>query len=1481
MMILRVYHGDYYKELDVEAGKAYSIGSGTNDDLSFPTSLMAKGCTTIMCDEQSWSFKSKLVPNNKTSGAELPFEKVIVLDQDNQVAITVYKTGPEFTRMVDTSNLDKVVIGRSSSCDICVGCKQVSSKHIELRRDGDSWRFADLHSANGTYVSGIKKLEGRVESSEAISFGFCSLLLTGNSLSLTYAGSVAVNVPADSARKCVDSVDEPYPYYFKQSPRLRESLPNDQIELQPPPSIGGKPNISWLNVLLMPALTVCVMLAVCFFVTGVMTMLYFSVPMTLIGAVMSVVRYKSEKKRYLATEHLRFEKYDEYLAEQEDFIGNQVKEQRRVLNSENPSVVQCLRMALDTDRTIWSRRRRDADFMTLRVGSGTIPASISIKAPKQMLSLEVDKLAQQPSQIAEKYSMVDNCPILLDLGRQPTCGIIGDRSACIAIGKNLVVQAATHHSYNDLRIIVICDEDERETWSFCRWLPHLFDDTRSVRYFADSQKQAAKLLGYFDDVLAQRSLENRSKDHYVSTTHSPYYLFICASATLVGSHPIMKHLTSNNRDLGAGAVFLFDTLGDLPKDCNHIVDLTGRVHEVYEKDTASSRQTFVKDAASFEQYDAFARALAPLRVDLTDKGGVLPTNVSFLQGYGAKTPQMLDLSKNWANAFPEQGMAVPIGIKRDGSAFMFDIHEKHSGPHGLVAGMTGSGKSEMVQSWILSMAVRYPPSAVSFVLIDFKGTGLLLPFKNLPHLAGTISDLDTNIGRNLIALENELTRRKALLDRYQVSNISAYLKLVRQGKATESLPYLFIVIDEFAEFKVRFPDFMQAVNRVFAIGRTLGVHMILLTQKPANIVDDKMSANTRFRWCLKVANSTDSRDMLHHTDAAKITNPGRAFVQVGEDEIFEEIQSYWSGAPYNPYRDLTLQRSTKVTVVDYYGNRVCYEPEKTTGYRAEKNEIDVVVDYIDSFARQNNVDRAKAIWTSTLPSHLSLNDLLNHGFDGERWSDTEGTLRPIIGLLDDPRSQSQYPYYIDFAADGHLAIYGAPGSGKTTLLHTTILSLALSYSPSKVNLYMMDFGGGSLTLFSGLPHVGGIAVGGRDDEKIRKLAELISNELDQRKNLLSKHGLINISSYCEATGNALPFIVLLLDNFAPVLDLYPDLDNFFQTLVRDGGGCGIYFVATASGLNALGYRVSQNMKAAIALRMPDKHDYATIVGKTNGLEPEDRPGRGLVRNSPPLELQVALPTDGRSEVERVKNIHALSQLMYEKWDGHDVVSIPTMPSVIRVSDYAGDGVFLGLQHKDYNSIAWDATTDPFLVISSHGEQYASTSFVMDQLLQKYNISTQIKFDTAIHSQQASLFDQQIADLMPTLQGRKEQASAGSFDPATCPYILIVLDDLKACFESASNETIRRLTSIVTMGVGLNVILVVNGSAADIEKLHHVDAFTMNLVKQAKAILIGDCPQSHRAFTTNLSYSEGAAKLTAYDAVVVDSGTATKIKLVQE
>lgn len=1484
--LLRLYFGECLQETEIEPGHEYVVGGTSKDNICFEEVDLPGGAFKVKVTVDGWTISSR--SKEFRSALErvpsvIQFDDVVVLDTHKHLAITAYKSGPEYSQIVDISQEGRIVVGRSASCDISINSKKISGQHVELYRQGDQWLFRDLKSSNGTYLNGKRSAEGSLYSGDTLSIGNCRLVVSETTFTVTFCGNVTLNISHERGNKGISNIEESYPYYFKQSPRIKEDFSSEAIELQAPPSIGSTPSISWLNVLLLPALTVAVMLGVCFFVTGGMTMLYFSVPMTLIGVVMSVIRYKGEKKKHATTVQLRIDKYSEYLDEQVEKIEKLTKEQRRILNSDNPSLSRCVQVAEGPDRTLWDRRYRDTDFMTLRLGVGVVPASIHIRAPRQVLALDEDALANRPQEIVEKYSSVDACPITVNLGKYSTCGIVGDRSKSVLLGKNLLVQATTHHAYDDLRVVVLCDQDELDEWIFSKWLPHIFDDTRSMRYFADTPQQINKILGVLEEVLAQRELQNSNSDFGGVTVQRPFYLFICASAS-VATHSIMRYLVKNDENLGVGALFLFDSIAYLPKECQYIADLSSNPCVLYLKDHASDRKTFSMDSIPEEQYEKFARYLAPLRIEHKGKGAMLPTSISFLQGYNARTPQMLNLKEKWNAAFPEHSMAVPIGVKSNGDAFCFDIHEKYHGPHGLVAGMTGSGKSEMVQSWILSMAIRFPPSAVSFVLIDFKGTGLLLPFKNLPHLAGTISDLDTSIGRNLIALENELSRRKALLDKHQVSNISAYLNLLHSGRATEPLPYLFIVIDEFAEFRNRFPDFMQAVNSVFAIGRTLGVHILLLTQKPANIVDDKMSANTRFRWCLKVANSADSRDMLRHPDAAKITNPGRSYVQVGEDEIFEEIQSFWSGAPYNPQRELNLQRATKVSVVDLYGNRVCYEPEKTTGYRAEKNEIDAIVEHIDDYARKNGIPRARAIWKSKLPETITLKDILHVGFDGEKWSQNDQSLRPAIGLLDDPRSQSQYPFQLDLLELGHTAIYGAPGTGKTTTLHTAIMSLALSCSPDVVNMYLLDFGGGSLNLFRDIPHVGGVVVGG-DNEKMQKLMMILTNEMSRRKHLMAEQGLVNIASYEEATGEKLPYIVLFLDNFAPVLSMHPELDEFLQTIVRDGNSCGIFLVVTANSTSALSYRISQNIKFSIALNMPDKNDYATIVGRTNGLEPEDYPGRGLIRNAPPLEFQAALPIDGKSEVERAANIRNMVALMNEKWSGQRAAAIPVIPEVVRLNDYPCSTLFLGVSCQDATPRELDIAKEQYFIISAAYDCSDAVQVISQQIISKVPVQKIVAYGTVgvkeTRSLSADEFDQTIEELMPILQDRKQSASGKTLSSTEYPYIVVLISDLQDCFNKVSDRTIQRLTSIVTLGEGLNVILVVCGTSSSIGKLYHGgDSFTISMVKRASALLIGDSVSAHGVFESSLSHTETITQMGKSEAYIIRKKTAEKIKIVQ-
>ncbi|MCL1829736.1 MAG: type VII secretion protein EssC, partial [Oscillospiraceae bacterium] len=1089
------------------------------------------------------------------------------------------------------------------------------------------------------------------------------------------------------------------------------------------------------------------------------------------------------------------------------------------------------------------------DFMTLRAGSGSVPLRVNIKTPKQPLSLETDPLLEKGVQIAEKYAHVNDCPITFDILRNPTGGIIGDRRSAVALAQSLIVHAAAHHSYDELKIIVLSSPGELGSWRGARWLPHIFDNDRRERYIAADADGALAILNKFEDVITQRIRETSGADSSQTRMQLPFLLFICADAGMTERHGIMRCLTRNDPNLGVGAVFLFDDIAGLPKECSVIMDVSGDKGIIYSKDNSDAKEHFRLDSMNGAMLDDFARMMAPVRIENVFESAQLPASVSFLQGFGVGKPQELPIEANWQNSVPSRSMSVPIGVKQNGEPFRFDIHEKFYGPHGLVAGMTGSGKSEMVQSWILSMAVRFPPQAVSFVLIDFKGTGLILPFRSLPHLAGTISDLDTNIGRNLIALENELSRRKALLDQYGVSNISSYLNMYNEGKARESLAYLFVVIDEFAEFRVRFPDFMQAVDRIFAIGRTLGVHIILLTQKPANVVNEKMNANTRFRWCLKVAGSADSKDMLRHPDAAKITVPGRAYVQVGEDEVYEQIQTYWSGAPYNPERGPSIRRDAKISVVNLAGSRASYETEKTTGFRAEKNEIDAVVDHLDNYVRKNNIDRARNIWTDKLPEQVMLAEILTIAFDGEDWNNKNTGLYIPVGKIDDPRSQSQYPLRLAPHEEGHFAVYGAPGTGKTTLLQTTVMSAALSFPPDQVNIYIMDFGGGSMNIFRELPHVGGIAVAG-EDEKIDKLAKLISRELDERRQKFSSLGIVSIDAYREASGEKLPYIILVLDNFAPVQGMYPELESFFVNMTRDGGSYGIYLLVSAVGAMGLPFRIAQNIKSAAALRMTDKGDYAAIVGRTDGLEPENNPGRGLIRNAPPLEFQSALPASGKSENERIASIRALAALMNEKWRGVRPAGIPVMPERVTLEMIKSKDICVGLGAEDMRPAALPGSNEPFTIISGKGED---KSVLLRVIIRQYSEKLHDASIALLDSPSGGLApakaysgaycssggdsDVYIDSLIPELNERRTRRAedgASDFTP-----LVIAIDDLGTFFDAVSNETINRLAAITTLGSGLNVYLLAAGDIDDISKLYYGgDKLTMNMVDKATAVLLG-------------------------------------------
>lgn len=1482
MVIVRVYYKNKLEDIELADRSFLSIGSHSKDDVCVTEEGIKKEHIRLAFKDQKWTYKCNGPMRGGDSCGVVQMGKLYVLEE-HKIAFQFYVVDDNDSCVMDLCEGNDIVIGRDADCTVSVKDKQISGKHAILSRVHDCWEVRDAGSSNGSYVNGQRITKTVLKTGDVIDVGLCHIAYLDKYLSIRCPGKVTLNIQKQENMKLYEANDE-YPYEFHRAPRLLQEIEEETVQVDSVPSMPNAPEMNWFSVLVPPLASMGIMFLLVFFMGFSSTMLMFSAPTTVLGIVVTIVNYRKQKKKIGSGVAMLREKYVAYLREIEGRVTEKQDQQRKILTQANPAPCELMQLVKTLDHTLWERRGDDEDFMALRLGLGAIPSCVKLQTRKEQFKVEENDLEVASAKLAERVAVVSDCPILLDFQNHVTTGITGERKNVLQLTRNLILEAAYAHSYDELKIVLLCDENEWEEWSFLRWLPHVHDEQHSSRYIAVDSKETARLLNFLEEEATRRFREKNNQN----TVSFPYYLIVAADGSALTKSPLMKYLNMCDPALGFGAIYLYDKLQYLPKECGAIVELKRTQGTAYARVRSDYKIEFIPDKYSLEQCRQLARIFAPIRLDTAGKKG-LPLSVSFLRGYGVQKPAELHVLENWKNGRPEKGMAVPIGVRENGEPFYFDIHEKAHGPHGLVAGMTGSGKSEMIQSWILSMAVRFAPSEVAFVLVDFKGTGLILPFRKLPHLAGTISDLDKNITRNLVALEKELERRKELLNAHGVTNIAAYKQLLRSGKVTEAMPYLFVVIDEFAEFKVQFPEFMTVVDRIFAIGRTLGVHMILLTQKPSGVVDEKMNANTRFRWCLKVASGSDSRDMLGTSDAAYIMNPGRAYVRVGEHELLEPIQSYWSGASY--LANMRKKRDDeKVYVVDRTGERKSYDIEGTIGYRAERSEIEVVVDSLAEMVETSVIECAKPIWTNRLAEIISLDQIIPAAFDGGYWKETEDKLSVSVGLVDDPALQAQYPLVLNFSEQGHAAVYGAPGTGKTTFVQTAVLSLALSYTPDKLHMYLMDFGGGGLQQLQQLPHVGD-AVNINEEEKTEKLVRLLEEELKRRKALFASVGALGIQGYREISGQGMPYIILAVDNFAPVYTTFPGIEAFFMMFTREGGTYGMFLLASANVQSNLGYRVSQNIRMNLALQMVDRGDYNSIVGRTGGLEPEAFSGRGLVRGTPPLEFQTALPVAGKTERERLAMLREIVSGLDHIWDGERPKKIAVMPEQVAYADICGDGVAIGLAVQDVARVVLDTDKAPYLFLSEKIEtgRYAVMAALAKQFSEMEN-AVSVLYDplghfsrlpegiTLIHK--AEDFDSLIEQLVAHMEERRVLKRTQQVN--VLPPVFVGICDFRPAFDAILDDTVKRIVGLMTLGQPLGYKMTIAGMAEELLTMYQArEEITRTMLARGNALLMGGTPKSHSIFQTGLGYKEADIQLEADEGYYIASGHAVKLKLVSE
>lgn len=860
---------------------------------------------------------------NLTSGTILSIllpggEPLSVMYEVTDISFSVFEK-------FELAGMSYITIGKNENCDIRYDNRNlISREHAVIRNQGTQWIIED-HSANGVFVNARRVVGSRqLMFGDSISFFGLTIVFLGDIIAInTNAPGVEIK---DSSfvphrREPIAEVTPKSRYnkskrIFHRSPRQIFKIDDDTVEIEDPPH-PKEQNKKPMSMIIGPSMTMALpMLLGCglaiystritggnssaFMYTGLVT----AISSATIGTTWALANLLFERKKNREDELHRFEAYSEYLIKCANTIKSKYEKNYNSLNAMYQSAEVCCRSDMNSTN-LWNRNVRHKDFLTYRLGLGDMPFQVNITIPKERFTLINDSLAEKPAMIKQSYQELHDVPLCVNLAEHRMIGVVSTtgKKGATDIMHNLVAQIAACNCYTDVKLAILFDEGEEDSadWEYLKWLPHVWSEDKHNRYYANNRLQAGDVLYELAKVLRNRA---ESRSSYIGSDRdklpSPQYILIVSNPEMLEGELITKYLTEEkNRDITT--IILSNRFENLPNACDYIIQNDAEFQGMYATDTDLSDRTPIHfDIISNEQLERMSRTLSDIEVSELETGGDIPTSLTFFDMYGVHNLDEFNVLDKWKKNRTYDSMKALIGQRAGGSPWYLDIHEKYHGPHGLIAGTTGSGKSETLQTYILSLALNYSPDDVGFFIIDYKGGGMANLFNGLPHMIGQISNLSGNqVKRAMVSIKSENKRRQRIFNEHGVNNINLYTRLYKNNEASVPVPHMFIIIDEFAELKREEPDFMRELISVAQVGRSLGVHLILATQKPSGTVDDNIWSNSKFRLCLRVQDRQDSNDMLHRPDAAYITQAGRCYMQVGNDELFELFQSGYSGAVYD------------------------------------------------------------------------------------------------------------------------------------------------------------------------------------------------------------------------------------------------------------------------------------------------------------------------------------------------------------------------------------------------------------------------------------------------------------------------------------------------------------------------------------------------------------------------------------------------------
>lgn len=969
-------------------------------------------------------------------------------------------------------------------------------------------------------------------------------------------------------------------------------------------------------------------------------------------------------------------------------------------------------------KRLWERRRRDVDFLDVRAGLGTMPwFEVRVPDPESPVQPHDPILLAEARLIAESCSQVESMPMSVGLRQAGVVAVIGDRERGTALIRAMLLQVAALHAPDDVGIALAFAPEHASDWAGADLLPHtqepeLFDGPVPARRIAPSVEGLGRVLGqtFTDRVQAANSTRRAGQQR-----NQPPHMVIVADdhGQIASSLPIGSNVPL--RELGITVIHLLSDRLHEPGDVDVRITLEDGDGDgddarpmLATMSTAPGTREAVEvtmrpDAVDGPEFAATARAMAALRVTLIasrDEEGDATLEIEDL--LGLSDPTDFDPEDLWKPRSPADFLRVPFGIDDLGNPVLLDIKESAQlgmGPHGICIGATGSGKSEMLRTLILSLALSHPPEDLSMILVDYKGGAAFAPFEGLPHLAGLIDNLADDpqlTTRARSSIQGEVVRRQQLLKQAgSAPSITHYRELRAENPDLPVLPHLFVVIDEFGELLTAEPDFIDLFLQIGRIGRSIGVHLLLSSQRIEGGKLRGLDTYLSYRLGLRTFSESESQVVLNTPDAFHLPAlPGYGYLKV-DTSVYTRFRAGFVSGPVVRNRPAIQEEdsSPQPMLLPLY-NGIKRDRGDQSPALAPLTRPDTSLTVVEAAVeRTRDDDRAvRPVWLPPLPERLALGSVV------DRATARDTALTFAMGLVDDPEHQAQDPWLLDLTrAGGHATIVGAPQTGRSTMLRTIAASLSLSYTPREVAIYGMDLTTGGLQRIEGFPHVGGVATRSNRD-RLRRLLEELAGMLAMREIVFRDRGIDSMAQLrsMHAAGRVpeLPAadIVLLVDGYGAIRQDFEELEDQFVEIMMRASSFGIHLVLGLTRWNELRMAHQALFGTRIELRLNEPAD-SSIDRKLAALLTADRPGRVLLDNK--QIAQVALPVlDVVPDDEVAEELEELAKRTAESWSGPSAAPIRLLPLTLSPDDLPPafeepDVVPLGLRQDTMETAVWD------------------------------------------------------------------------------------------------------------------------------------------------------------------------------------------------